>query len=309
MKTAILFIGNYRTFDKTHHLIKQNLIVNNNAKIFVYCECEMTTQQLHDKIISKIGAEYIGAVQAIRDSKTEEYNGILRYILANKPAVREEIFRKAMEYEMLPWTQDYLMNSGTIIQYYQLMKCMQLMINYEKENSVAFDICVRMRLDIIVSQPINLVDFFTQDMKGNKDNNAYVRSLGNQYIYDFISTSPQERSNYILYLSSIPTPVEETLIVHLNKENYMWTIGLDQVWIAKRHVFNYLYGMVYFFGDYVNVNNLFTFNAETFFTQHLQHLGIKQLIYSNPADNVFNEDYVNSHEVINDCPSFFSIIR
>ena len=311
--TAFLFTGNYRSFDKTYQLIEQNLLRPNNSKIFVYCETEMNYEELYQKISSKIDAKYIGEIVAVKTSKTIEYYQILDYILRFKPAISKEIFAEAAKKDNLNWTQSYLSNSGTIIQYYQFMKCMKLMIDYERTYNVKFDLCVRSRLDLIISQELNLVEFFTQqnhELSSETNLEAYVRSLGNDYLYDWNLQREKCFSNYVL--SPVVKDFEDrNLNIHLaiNSGDYLWSLGIDQVWIAKRHVFNYLYGMVYFFGDYINYDNHCTFNSETFFTQHLHQLGIKQFLYLSPNDNIFNHDYLNTHGPINSCSSFISIIR
>jgi hypothetical protein len=322
MKTALLLVGGYRTFEKTWKLINDNLIASNDAVVFAYCETNYSCEDLRYILEKKFGEEHVGKVVAISSTKNEEYLNLQKFLIKNKPALQKEVFEYASANDQYHWDQSYIKNSGSIYQYYMLMKCFQLMIDYEKEYDINFDIIVKSRFDIVIGKKLDLRNFFSRinlniinDCQCNDD--LYIRSLGSQYIYEsylngnklYEPTLRYELYPYTGHSRYINNDnnedVYKKIIQKINKDNHIWTFYHDQVWIGKRHVFNYLYGMVYFYGSYINPNVSCPFNSETFFTHHLNHLNIKQYMFSTKEDNIFNM----RSDLIDSIPGIMEIIR
>lgn len=322
---ALLLTGNYRTFDKTYFLIKKNILdpcqhSNNIVKIFLYCESDKSGPELERIISQRLGPEYIGRIFVITSSKTKEYNGIFNLLQAGKPALTREIFEKASQQDRHTWNSSYLYNSGSILQYYQFMKCFDLMLEYEREHNCTFDICIRSRLDIIIGQPLDLPSFFSTINKTildrvDHDKELYTRSLGLSHIVDSLKSEivklEPTAQKYTLkpYLPSTEKVDENKLLESINNDNFLWTFGIEQIWIGKRHVFNSLRNMIYDYGNYINPNHVCTFNSESFFIYHMQHLNIKQFIFNTTEDLLFNYNYFKNINIVQTIPGIFAIVR
>ena len=86
-------------------------------------------------------------------SELEEYKNISNDIWLNKKGCSEDVFRRC------PVNRSYLLNSGTLIEYYQIMKASQMMFQYEKDNNFEYDFVIRSRLDVILTSTPNFDDF------------------------------------------------------------------------------------------------------------------------------------------------------
>ena len=132
------------------------------------------------------------------------------------------------------------------------------MLEYEKKHNIKFDIVVRMRLDIMIGPRLDLLDFF--DDKREKSDKLYIHSLGNDKIASTIKSTVINNSDR-----------------KLNRENYVWTFGPNQIWIGKRSVMDQFYSLIYLYGKY-NSGKESTFNSETQFDMFCKERNIEHLI-------------------------------
>lgn len=270
MQTAILFTGRYRTFEKCHKIIKEQFIVPNQAKIFVYCE---GGESVKDRIISLIGEEYIGDILCLPSTRTPEFKELCNFLTKTKPAIQKEVFQK------VGWSQNYVFDSGSILEYYQFMKCYDMLLQYERENDMKFDILVRSRLDMITGEPLRLRDFFTvldKDVRRKYGDDFYKYGMGNEVACEMLMLDEYEDC-HLERDCVIPDLLDD-----LNHGDYLWVLGVNQIWIGKRHVFDRLYPLVFFYGTYVT-ENPFMFNSETQFAEHCKYKNITIFRHSTHA--------------------------
>tara|TARA_B100002051_G_C16732707_1_gene639274 strand:+ start:298 stop:531 length:234 start_codon:yes stop_codon:yes gene_type:complete len=73
MRTALLLTGGYRTFDITYKYINNNLVIPNDATIFIYAE--HSNEKDFD---NKFNKDNIGTIKVLSSCKTEEYETTLK---------------------------------------------------------------------------------------------------------------------------------------------------------------------------------------------------------------------------------------
>ena len=245
-KMAVLYIGQYRTFDRTYHNIRENFLDPNDAIPFVFCETKMDFLDFKKKIREKWGE--IGACEVV-PHRPDEYKHIVEYLLKTKVGIHPS---KMVSYSTPP---SYVTSGGSILEYYYYMRCYELMMEYEKKHNVKFDIIVRSRLDILIGHKMEIVSFFQsidEPLREKMDNdNLYLNNLGNGKIAELNGTK-LEKKRY------------DDLLGEINRGNYIWTLGPNQVWIGKRHIMSQLYSLIYTYGKYDD-GQAKTFNSETQF--------------------------------------------
>ena len=267
MKVAVLFTGQYRSFDNTSESIRTNLLEPNNAYSFIFCETSMSLSELKSKCPSNSRVKCY-------NERPKEFCELYTKLINTKPAIQPNKFSR------VPFNQSYLWYSGSIIEYYQYMKCYDMMLKYEKEHNMTFDIIIRTRLDIMFGQPISILSFFSKihsDIREKTTDNDYIMNLGNQTMIKNGLGNPA-CYGHVCKLEMDNFSTEKELLEHINTENYIWTLGTNQIWIGKRHVMKQFHKMIYAYGDF-DIGSEGTFNSETQFTQFCKSNHIKHFMY------------------------------
>jgi hypothetical protein len=228
------------------------------------------------RIRELLGEDYIGDIFQVSTSRDKNFQAICEYLAKTKPAIQANVFAK------VGWSQSYVFNSGSILEYYQYMKCFDMMVDYEKRNDIAFDIVLRSRLDIVVGQPLHLQKFFTEvdtEILEKYGFDVYRRSLAN------IVSAKTIEENIICKEQRVSfNPANCTDILdYLNNRSLLWVLGQNQIWIGKRHVLEKLYPLIFFYGSFLT-DYPFTFNSETQFAEFCQFKGIEILKHSTEID-------------------------
>lgn len=250
MRTAILFTGQKRTLSRVLSLLKQNLLDQNHVTLFFACE--------GDGIVESFPEYEVGGADIRSSFRTPEFELLLEASVG-RPGLSEEVFERSRQTDGLCWTMDYVRGSGSVLQYYQLWKAYCLMLEYERKHRMRFDVCVRARLDMMLTEPLPLEDFVTQ-IHTSED----ARSLGSRRIR--VHNRVRIPDTYEHPRGTSPT------------DRIVWTLGPEQVWICRRDVFDVLGPMVFSYGLY-DSKKPFAFNSETFFHQTCIHHSIVHYAY------------------------------
>lgn len=240
MRTAILCVGGERSLERTIGHLKKNLLEVNQPVLFFACETE-TPQRFLDYFDGyKIGGSVL-----IPSFRTSEYSHILSMCL-ERPGLSEQVFERARNADGICWTNDYIKQSGTILQYYQLWKAWQLLLEYERVHDMKFDFCVKWRLDILITKPLVFADI----PSGKSED--IMRSMGNEHM----KAHPRQHINSFY----------EHGYGSKYTDNIVWTLGHEQVFMTYRKNFECFGPMVFCFGLW-DSGGPFAFNSETFFHQ------------------------------------------
>lgn len=238
----------------------------NLAKAFLYCETKLSELDF-DNILKIRWGDFVGKFSLKTTTRTEEFNNILEYILKSKPGLFDS------NLNVYGYSQEYLKKSGCILEYYQFMKCYELMLEYERENNIKFDIIIRSRLDLILTQPINLINFFGKidnDLFKKYGEEIYIRSLGNENMANQLKGEKVVKLfEYEPFISKEISFNSINTLKKINSENFLWTFYCNWIWVAKRHTMEKLYPFVYFYGNFVSKKRDY-FNSENQFFDYLK---------------------------------------
>jgi hypothetical protein len=256
MRTAILFTGQKRTLDRVLPLLKQNLLDPNTVTLFFACE--------GDGIVEAFDGYEVGGADIRSSFRTPEFELLLE-AMVDRPGLSEEVFARSREADGLCWTMDYVRQSGSVLQYYQVWKAYCLMLAYERAHSMRFDACVRARLDLSLTEPISLASFvnerFASELDARTMGSIRIQSTNRVHIPDTYEhprgTSPTDR--------------------------IVWTLGPEQVWMCRRDLFDVFGPMVFSYGLY-DSKTPFSFNSETFFHQTCLHHSIVHYGFLEPGN-------------------------
>jgi len=252
MKTAVIITGQERGLRRTINLLKRNLLEPNDAVMFLACESGdpgLTASYFQ-------GAHYGGShiLSSLRDTEFNAFMGFLE--ASGRSALTTEVFSRSGE----GWTMDYLHRSGTVIQYYQVWKAWQMILDYERANNMRFDIVVRCRPDSLLTERVVLsLPYFGSDRIRTRQ------------------------------LSTSDVTLKSTNVV---------TFGHEQFWVARRDVFALLGPMVFTYGTW-DSGEPFAFNSESFFDEFckINHISHDRFL---EVGTMFNDSHPGDEEVTTD---------
>lgn len=256
---SFLFTGRVRTFASTAKLIRDHLLIPNSATYFIYAELGdpadldllNQTLQLWDSIPGSV---------ATSTGRSVDFEKILNFLLSTQPALRPSVMNRT------GISVNYLKSSGSILEYYQFIQVYDLMLKYEKQHHIKFDVVVRTRLDVIFTDRLDLKSFFEKEVSSDPltlEVEVEVRGLGNDRIISNLNSN-------IKFLGD-PPPSSSPL-------NPLWTFRKNVVWIGRRSVMDRLYPLLYWYGAYDD-GTPYTFNSETQFQLFCKNHNINLIDY------------------------------
>jgi len=239
---AILFVGQERSLERTFQGLNENLLAPNKPVLFFACETSSP-----DQFLARFRDYEVGGAVLLPSFRTPEYAHIVEMAL-QRPAASDDVFDRARRADGLNWTSDYLRNSGTILQYYQLWKAWTALLDYERTHNVKFDLCMKCRLDIQWTIP------FSFDTVLREGSEQELRAMGNSYMRRN-PRDPMKINTYYEHPYGIPYT-----------DNIVWSWGPEQVFLSQRSNFQLFGPMVFYFGCWDSTGP-FAFNSESFFHQ------------------------------------------
>lgn len=271
MKTAILLTGQIRTFQQTLPEFYKHVILPNKNNCIVFIACEESD---HTKLIDLLQPYDIpiGCMLIYPTFRTKEYNDILQHVLRN-PCLQPNIFERAEKADGLKWTEfglKYVMNGGSILQYYQLWKLWPYVVEYERKNGIRFDFCMRTRMDILYNRDICLDQPFYYIYRDH-----HLKMDVRYFDSNDISELDQETGPHII------------------------TFGMEIVWFGKREFFEKMTDIVYHYGEW-DVGQPFAFNSEHAFQQYCRVLGIRHygFLESDFPLYIYDKGEIHDHVMV-----------
>lgn len=279
MKTAVFLTGQERGFHRVVGLLRKNLLENNDVVLFLAVETADP-----GGLYAALEGIQIGGALCPPTFRSEHFNRLL-FMAEMHEGVSETVFQRARDLDGVPWTFNYLKQSGTVLQYYQLWKAWGLMLEYERTMDMRFDTCVRLRTDSILTERLDM-SFFANP----PTDEIALRSLGTKRIPEMISADP-----------AICLPPLGSVL----GTRRIWTFGLEQFWIGPRDVFESFGPMVFQYGLW-DAGAMCNFNSETFFEQFCLHNSITRIALSYPG--MLNTSHPGNDPVTED-PVLYSFLR
>ena len=251
-KTAILITGELRTIYKTCKLLKKNLIDRNNADVFVYADVKPRDKALLEKhnglegYYKHIWGDSVKVVAIYSDSDKAEYAELKTWLLKHKRAISRD---------KVAHCYDYMVNGGTIVEYFMLYKCGRLMMDYENAEGVSYDYVMRCRNDVLITRE--------WDIPG----------------------AMEEASN--TWLPHLNYPAAKIDYCKFTGLPFVYVFRGNVVWFTTRQVACSIFNMIFCYGDNMDPKNWYSWNAETQFELFVESQGAIYLDHRSKAQEKY----------------------
>jgi hypothetical protein len=266
MKVAIIYTGALRTIKKTMRYFKQNLLLNPNVDVFACLQndTQESNQSIETWIRQEIGS-HLKNIQWFNPSEHSDWISIRDKMLSNLSLTDH-------------W-KNYIKNSGSIIEYYQLYLAYQKMCYYEDTHQ-RYNYIIRSRTDTIFAKP---VDFHWLSWS-DSEVETRIQRINEELELSEIEITPLNTFKYfmttILSDQLIPNiqniisnyiPNKHTEIPHNSSElnnyikngSYILTLRANNLYIVNRELFNFIPTISFVYGYLKSPHNDgYWFNAE-----------------------------------------------
>jgi hypothetical protein len=328
IKIAIFYTGLVRTLESTiphivNYLNNENYI--NNCEFGFFCSLQSNSANEQNCINETLVANFGNKIKSISwiNKNANEWQNLSTQLVSNINISE-------------PW-KDYLLTSGSIIEYYQMYNSYIYMKNYERENNINYDFILRLRTDVILKDEINF-DFqsctpslikehlikaqniLNKDSFINTDVFNYFMNtfaISNRNVYDINKISiSQIHNNFFIKTSKINTYNEEeyinALYNYIQNGEFLLTLRNNVVYFGKAKVFEKIHKLGITYGAYkINEEPTYWFNAECQLSGICRENNIDYYssVTNLEGDSLYNYNQCNyfddNNELINDEYSFF----
>jgi hypothetical protein len=291
MKIAIILTGALRTIKRTIRYTKEMLIQPNKECELFLC-VQNDTKDPNDEWLQwfkdQLGAKLISLIWFSKDAYPDWI--VHREILLNHMAIDG------------PW-KNYLRNSGSIIEYYQLQLAYMEMNLKEQLTGCNYDYIIRTRTDSIYTKP---VDFHWLSWT-HSDIEQRILAIKDEVIASGLNNSPQAILKYFMctilsddIIPNIPYIIAQCdfseqdayntatelnaveLTEYIKKGRYILTLRQNNLYIVNRHFFNFIPSLGTMYGMFRSkVEDDYWFNAENQFRSACHHSGLTIFNYSS----------------------------
>jgi hypothetical protein len=302
-RAAILFTGRPRCLDKTAALLRDHLLVPNRAVVFIACECPTEADRALVESVVRDWNEAPG-VEVARwiaptTYRTPAFNAFLDFILTHREATCPAALARQNNYP-----QSYLRTSGSVVEYEQFRVAQELMADWrarEPEAAERVQVIIRARFDVVLSQPLQAVRFFTEvdePLLREFGEAVYVRSLGDRRIAE--AWAKGEIRPMFAYPHTIPERENAAdaatnpaaVLARIRHDPAIWTLYCQWMYVARPAVMASLASLVWEYGvdetphgpDRGLVRH-HPFNAENQFHFAVLRRGLKLYMYFTDREN------------------------
>jgi hypothetical protein len=269
MKVAILFTGALRTIKKTMRYFKQNLLLNPDVDVFACIQNDTSTsnQEWEDWIRQEMGS-HLKTIEWFSMSQHPDFISIRDKMLSHLNLVEH-------------W-KNYIKNSGSIIEYYQLYLAYLKMCAYEDTHQ-RYNYIVRSRTDTIFAKP---VDFHWLNWSDSQVEQR-ISKINTELSFSNIPITPENTLAYFMstiisdslisniqniatrYIPNvtkyIPTSPSE-INTYIKSGQYALTIRSNNLYIIHREFFNFIPTISFVYGFLKSpYNDDYWYNAENQF--------------------------------------------
>ena len=288
-KIAIIYTGETRTIESTISTFKKNILINDNYHVFAILQTSDTeqTKSLLEKYIGNHLKCYANFNKF--DICWHSIQSNLLTIMSKNKHNSSNIIQRL----------DYLRKSGSMIEYYQMFLAYQHIVDKEYSESFKYDFIIRIRCDVIISNPIYFEwdDFDDSTVKQrlekikqlknyDKINSLEVLNIFmNSVFYENrINSECLSSSSTIVpssELNNLFTITDDDLFVnklnaYLKKGKYIIKLRDNVVYVIKRKYFTSISSLGVTYGMYYMKNNDYWWNSEN---------QLNQICFENDIDN------------------------
>ena len=276
-KIAIIYTGEVRTIEKAIQYFKENVIINDNYHVFALLQTNNI--EYFDNLVKNNLGDNLKSINWFNNGNEEWVN--MRESLLNQMSTVGENWK------------NYLRNSGSMIEYYQMYLAYKNIEEYEKKHNFEYDYIMRIRCDVVLTHPIYFDwDSFTiDDVKSllyeikefnnfesiisydvinifmnafyhknrilcknvNFSNNQFSRQFKNLLITNDEDNTDNKEANFI-----------KSVYDYLLTGNYAITFRKNIIYFMKRKLFTNISNLGITYGsEHKMENNDYWFNAES----------------------------------------------
>ena len=284
MKVAVLFTGALRTIKKTMRYFKQNVLLNQDVDVFACLQ--------NDTSISN--SEWESWIR-------EEMGDHLKLIIWFSPddhqdwiSLRDKLISHL---NLIEHWKNYIKNSGSIIEYYQLYLSYLKMCSYEDTHQ-RYKYIIRVRTDTIFAQP---VDFHWINWSDSEVEER-IQKINNELTLSNIEVTPKNTLTYFMttlisdklipnmqnittrYIPNqygvIPSSVTE-LNQYVKTGAYILVIRANNLYVVSREFFNLIPTLSFMYGFLKSpYNDEYWYNAENQFQSACYFSGLAVFDYN-----------------------------
>jgi hypothetical protein len=284
MKVAVLFTGALRTIKKTMRYFKQNVLLDSEVDVFACIQNDTDTP--NSEWESWIREEMGGHLKLITWFSPDEHQDWI--------SIRDKLISHL---SLIDRWKNYIKNSGSIIEYYQLYLSYLKMCSYEDTHQ-RYKHIIRSRTDTIFAKP---VDFHWLNWS-DSDVEERIQTINTELTLSKIEVTPQNTLSYfmstIISDSLIPNiqnimtryiPNQYNIIpstaVELNQYiktgAYILVIRANNLYVVSRESFNLIPTLSFMYGFLKSpYNDEYWYNAENQFQSACYFSGLAVFDYN-----------------------------
>jgi len=269
MKVAVIFTGALRTIKKTIRYFKQNVLLNSDVDVFacIQNDTEVPNKEWDQWLKQEMG-DHLKHTQWFSLSDHMDWLSLRDKSLSNL-TIDEG------------W-KNYIKNSGSIIEYYQMNLAYLKMCQYESNHS-KYNYIIRMRTDTIFAKP---VDFHWLNWSDEQVEQR-IKQINEELTLSEIELTPENTLKYFMstiisdtLISNIHNVISryipnQTTSIPLSPQDlnnyiknglYILVIRANNLYIVRRDLFNFIPSLPYMYGFLRSpYNDDYWFNAENQF--------------------------------------------
>ena len=269
MKVAVIFTGALRTIKKTIRYFKQNVLLNSDVDIFACIQNDTeTSNEEWDQWLKQEMGDHLKHTQWFSLSDHTDWLSLRDKSLSNL-TIDEG------------W-KNYIKNSGSIIEYYQMYLAYLKMCHYESGHS-KYDYIIRMRTDTIFAKP---VDFHWLNWSDEQVEQR-INRINEELTLSEIELTPENTLKYFMstiisddlignirnvisrYIPNQTSPIPlspSDLNNYIKNGLYILVIRANNLYILRRNLFNFIPSLPYMYGFLRSpYNDDYWFNSENQF--------------------------------------------
>ncbi len=273
-KIAIIYSGETRSIEKTIDNFCKNMLINDNYHVFALIQ-SFDRKEHYENLIKNKMKDNLKSFNWFYKDDNEWLS------------IREDLLKNIMISER--W-KDYLRNSGSMIEYYQMYLLSKKIFEYEKIENFEYDYIIKVRCDNIIQHPIyfdweNLnhnyvkesLQFIKNHFNFDKINSIHcIRLFMNSLFdkkrifcknlcylnYDYFDIQSSQLNSLINIENNDDEFIKE-FINYINNGEYIFTLRANNIYFLKRKYFKKISNLGINYGKYIMKNHDCWFNAES----------------------------------------------
>lgn len=284
MKVAVLFTGALRTIKKTMRYFKQNILLNPEVDVFACIQNDTSTPNSGwESWIREEMGEHLKIIMWFSPDEHQDWVSIRDKLISHLNLIDR-------------W-KNYIKNSGSIIEYYQLYLTYLKMCSYEDTHQ-RYKYIIRVRTDTIFAKP---VDFHWLNWSDSEVEER-IQTINTELTLSNIEVTPKNTLSYfmstIISDSLIPNiqniisryipnqygviPITATeLNQYIKTGAYILVIRANNLYTVSRESFNLIPTLSYVYGHLKSPHNdEYWYNAENQFQSACYFSGLAVFDYN-----------------------------